>query len=255
MLGVRFSPASHPKLSLDAQYYNIVSYHQVLPTPLLPKTLFSDPQYSYLYTRGVAAATLADICSQVTFIGTPGQCQSSAIGAIVDLRLRSAETVKTDGFDLKALYGFDARGGQLSLNLQATYVLHFEEALTPRSEFINFRNTPHNPTALRLRAGLGWENQLFFVSPAINLQGSYTDNISVPNRPVGAWMTWDLVMGYKLGALPKVPKSDTMISLRGLNIFNRQPPFLNNNIGYIGYDPENADLLGRRLSLKIELEW
>jgi len=58
-----------------------------------------------------------------------------------------------------------------------------------------------------------------------------------------------------VGLLGNVIGGDTTISLRGFNVFNKQPPFLNNDVGAVGYDPENADLLGRRVSLKIEHEW
>jgi outer membrane receptor protein involved in Fe transport len=255
MLGLKFLPSAYPNLSVDAQYFNIVSAHQVLPTEVLPFNLFMDSQYNYLFTRNVTAPALANICSHTTFVGPAGECQSPNIGAIVDLRLRSAETVKTDGFDLKSLYGLDTPIGRFSMNLQATYVLHFGEAVTPGGALINYRNTPHNPTAMRLRGVFGWRNQHFSVSPAFNLQGSYEDNVSTLNRPVGAWATWDLVLGYKLDPLDKVIGGDSTISLRGFNVFNQQPPFLNNAVGAVGYDPENADLLGRRVSLKIEHQW
>ena len=47
----------------------------------------------------------------------------------------------------------------------------------------------------------------------------------------------------------------TTIHLRGANVFNKQPPFLNNDVGAVAYDPENADLLGRRVSLNLRHEW
>jgi outer membrane receptor protein involved in Fe transport len=143
----------------------------------------------------------------------------------------------------------------MSVNLQATYILHFKETQAPGAGFISYRNTAHNPTAVRLRSVFRWENQHVSVSPAVNLQGSYMDTDSLPNRPVGAWTTWDLVVGYKLEALDAVIPGTTTVSLRGLNIFNKQPPFLNNGISFSGYDPENADLLGRRISLRLEHEW
>jgi outer membrane receptor protein involved in Fe transport len=255
MLGIKYSPRSQPKLSLDAQYFNIVSFHQILPAQALPLTVLSDPQYSYLYTRDVTPAAIADVCSHALFVGVAGQCQGPGIGAIVDLRLRGAETVKTDGFDFKGLYRWGTPNGEASLNFQATYILHFKETLAPGDDFISFRNTPHNPTALRLRGVFRWENQRVSVSPAVNLQGSYTDTISNPNRPVGSWMTWDLVVGYKARSLDELIGGTTTISLRGLNVFNRQPPFLNNNLSFTGYDAENGDLLGRRVSLRLEHEW
>jgi outer membrane receptor protein involved in Fe transport len=62
-------------------------------------------------------------------------------------------------------------------------------------------------------------------------------------------------VGYRFRLLDKTIGGNTTLSLRGLNVFNQQPPFLDNAIGAVGYDPENADLLGRRVSLSIEHEW
>jgi len=255
MAGLKFSPQANPKLSIDAQYFNIVSFNQILPTQLLPLTLFSDPRYSYLFTRNVLPADVTEVCSRARFLGPAGSCENSDIGAIVDLRLRSAETVKTDGFDLKILQRWDIPNGELSANLQATYVLHFKETQAPGDDFISYRNTPHYPTALRLRSVFRWENPWWSVSPALNLQSSYKDTISIPNQPVGAWTTWDLVVAYKASQLDQLIGGNTTVSLRGLNVFNKQPPFLNNNVSFVGFDPENADLLGRRVSLRLEHEW
>lgn len=255
MVGIEYSPPSQPALSLETQYFNIVSSHQVLAQQLLASNVLADPRYSYLSTRDVTPSAIDNICSHSTFYGSPGQCQKADIGAIVDLRLRAAQTVKTDGIDLKALYALDTGIGRLNLNLQATYVLHFEGQPTSDGGWINYRNTPHNPIALRLRGVVGWENRNFFVTPAANFQGSYTDNFSVPNRPVGSWTTWDLSVGYKPTTLNELSGSKATISLHALNVFNKQPPFLNNDVGMVAYDPENGDLLGRRLSLRIEVEW
>jgi len=163
--------------------------------------------------------------------------------------------VKTDGVDLKVQQRWGIPRGELSADVQATYILHFKESQTPDGALISYRNTPHNPTALRLRSVFRWENPWLSVSPAVNLQSSYTDNISIQNRPVGAWTTWDLVVAYKARRLDDLIHGNTTLSLRGLNIFNQQPPFLNNNVSLVGFDPENADLLGRRVSLRLEHEW
>jgi len=255
MAGLQFSPLSISGLSLELQYYNIVSSHQVVPGVFPTLALLSDPQYSYLVTRDITAPHLAYICSHSSFIGVAAQCLSPDIGAILDLRLRSAETVKTDGFDLRGQYGLDTRLGRFNTELQSTYVLHFAQSLAPEGAWVNFRNTPHNPLAIRVRGVLGWEKQQAFASTAFNLKGRYKDNFSVPERPVSAWLTWDLTVGYRFRPSDEAKSGHTMVALHGLNIFNEQPPFLDNAVGVVGYDPENADLLGRRVSLSIEHEW
>ena len=89
---------------------------------MFPLTLLSDPRFSYLsnfYTRDVTPAAVTNICTRVLFVGPAGGCQGSKVAAIVDLRLRSAETVKTHGLDLKLLRRWDTAVGERSANLLA----------------------------------------------------------------------------------------------------------------------------------------
>jgi len=127
--------------------------------------------------------------------------------------------------------------------------------LEPNEQSVSYLDTPHNPTALRFRWSVGWEKGAVFVSSNANFQSGYTDPVSTPSRHVASWTTLDLVLGYRIGVLDRKVGGDTSITLNGFNVFNKQPPFLNNNVGSVGYDPENADLLGRRLSLRIAHEW
>jgi iron complex outermembrane receptor protein len=254
-LGLSVSPASYPNFTADVSYFNIVSSNRIVPPQPLPLTLLSDPQYSYLFTRNVTSAARADVCAHSQFIGTQDQCLDSDIGALVDLRLRNVESLSTDGFDFNGRYGRETPMGTFGVNLTATYVLHYREAETPAGGLVEYRNTPHNPTALRLRGLFNWERRGFSVSPAINFQSSYTDIDSIPSRPVSSWMTWDLVLGYEARPLELLWGGETRLSVRGYNVFNQQPPFLNNSVSTIGYDAENGNLLGRRVSLAIEHKW
>ena len=47
----------------------------------------------------------------------------------------------------------------------------------------------------------------------------------------------------------------TRIELNARNVFNVDPPFLNNQIVGIGYDQENANPYGRVLSLELRKSW
>ena len=254
-LGLSLAPASFPNFQVQATYFNIVSANRILPQQLLPLTVLSDPQYDYLVTRNVSSSERLDVCSHSRFLGSSEQCLSADIGALVDLRLRNVETLRADGFDFAGRYGRDTPIGAFGMNLSATYILHYSEAETPGGAFVDYRNTPHNPTALRAHGGLSWENRGFSISPAVNFQSSYTDTDSIPNRPVSAWTTWDLVVADEVRSLDGVWGGLTTVSLRGSNVFNKQPPFLNNSVSTIGYDPENGDLLGRRISLTIQHRW
>ena len=229
-LGIAFVPPSDLNPTLSGSYFNIASYNRIAALTPLPLTVLGDPQYNYLVSRSVASR------------------------AIVDLRLRNMERLEADGVNLSGRYGLDTCFGILGINVAATYFLHYREAETSRAP-VEYRNTDHNPPALRLRGTFNWEHRGFSVSPAINFQSGYMDIDSSPHWHVSSWMTWDLVLGYKLSPFDSALGAKTTVSLCGQNVFNRQPPFLNNSLATIGYDPENGDLLGRRVSLVIQHRW
>jgi iron complex outermembrane receptor protein len=250
-----FKPVEHPNFAAGFSYFNIVSSNRVLQTQSVPLDVLSNPQESWLVQRNVSAADRAQVCSRSQFYGTVAECLDAPIGAIVDIRLRNVETVRTDGFDASSRYAHSTRAGYFNFDLDATYMLRFRESQSPTGVLQELRGTPHSPPGLQLHSSMGWELRGISVRPAVNFQNSYTDYFSYPVRDVGSWTTCDLVLGYKLRSYERSSSAETNLALRGQNIFNVQPPFLNNGLSGIGYDPENADLLGRRVSISLEHRW
>jgi len=248
-LGADYSPSSVPELALGLNYFHISASNQVTPPQELPANVFSDPQYNYLVTRNPTAATRAYVCEHGQFLGAQDQCLNAQVDALVDLRIHDVGSLVTDGLDFKGKYSHDTPYGTVGGDISATYTLHFKVADVPDSPLISHRNTPHYPVNLRFRSAFSWDWRGFFTSPAVNFQSGYVDTGSDPNRTVNPWVTWDLVVGHNIRLRHPGRLS---VSVRGLNIFNQQPPFLNNSLSTIGYDPENGDLLGRRVSLAIE---
>jgi len=94
---------------------------------------------------------------------------------------------------------------------------------------------------------VSWQQARFAATTFLNYAGAYRDTASQPSRTVGAWTTWDLQLRYDFPAA-------TRLFLNVQNIFDRDPPFLNNHLG-LGYDAENADLTGRVVSLGVVKKW
>jgi iron complex outermembrane recepter protein len=248
-LGADYSPPSVPEISVGLNYFHIFASNQVIPIQELSTDVFSNPQYNYLVTRNLSAAQRADVCKHSQFFGPQDQCLGAQVDALVDLRIHDVGSLMTDGLDFSAKYAHETTSGMVGGNLSATWTSHFKVADAPDAPLISYRNTPHYPMNLRFRSSFSWDWRGFFTSPAVNFQSGYVDNVSEPNRTVNPWVTWDLVVGYNIRLRHPGRLS---VSLRGLNLFNQQPPFLNNNLSTVGYDPENGDLLGRRVSLAFE---
>jgi outer membrane receptor protein involved in Fe transport len=79
----------------------------------------------------------------------------------------------------------------------------------------------------------------------------------VPVRGVDSWTTVDVNIGYRVdggsGWL-----ANTRSNLGMINVFDQRPPFVNQldlTSGTFGYDPANATLLGRGVSLQVVKRW
>ena len=257
-VGLTITGATDPAASVAITYYNTVFSNRIHDPSSLPLNVLSDETlYADVVRRPVTIEQRADVCGHSHFLGPQQSCLDGLIGALVDLRLRNSEILVTDGVDLASAYAVDTRLGHLSIHFDATYLLRYAEAATPTSALVELRNTPHNPPALRLRSSVGWERGGFWASGALNYQGGYRDDIDPGrvNRVVSDWTQLDATLGWhgKYGAFGKTP--EMLISIHGENLFNTAPPFLNDSLYGIGYDPENGDLFGRRVNFTVEFRW
>jgi iron complex outermembrane receptor protein len=254
-LAIAFKPVSYPNFSASLSYFNITSTDRVLQTQVMPMDVLSNPQDSWLVTRGATAADRAQVCSRSQFYGLPEDCLNAPIAALVDIRLHNVETLRTDGLDFASRYALGTGMGEFTADLDGTYVLRYRQSETPSGQLDELRGTPHNPPGLRVRSSLGWARRGFSVRPTVNFQSAYHDPFSNPELPVSAWTTWDLVLQYAVPSFVSGLDNDVLVTLAGQNVFNSQPPFVNNRVAGIGYDPENGNLLGRRVSIALEYHW
>ena len=116
-------------------------------------------------------------------------------------------------------------------------------------------STQDNPIDFRARAAFGWRLGGFGTTLFANYTNSYKDTVTVPTSPrhISSWTTFDLNLSYEFENRNRL-LSGTEVFLSVQNLFDRNPPFFNNPIG-VGYDPENASILGRFVSLHVRKQW
>ena len=253
--GLDFAPDAVPGLSLGVTYFRTTFTDRIQNTLFNP-TLLTDPAYAAIVTHNPTAAQIADVCTHGTYTqGTVAQCMSAPVGAIVDLRMSNLAKLLTDGIDFNSNYDLSTSHGDLAFALGGTWLRTFATAETPNLPLRSLLNTPNEPINLRFRASVGWQYRGWGAQVAANFTNSYLDNLSMPQRRVASWTTIDVQLGYDF-------PNDATSLLRGLrvtldarNVFNANPPFLNNQLTDIGYDQENANPYGRQLSLQLRKRW
>jgi len=194
------------------------------------------------------------ICSQGAFAGSPAACLSSAIGAIADLRTLNTATLTTGGLDMNGAYTWTSAWGELEADLSGTYVFDFSAAATadhPSSNCVT-------PTTIQSTCASG---------PLCS--GSFRD---CPHcLPSTTRTTIAIQSVFPIGMSPRGPRStcrphtkltlpnaswldETQIMLTATNLLDRDPPFVNNELG-VGYDLLNGNLRGRALGLTVRRQW
>jgi outer membrane receptor protein involved in Fe transport len=253
--GIQFAPPSIARLSVTATYFNIDYQNRIDQLGSNVLAALTLPQYAVAVIRNPTAAERQALCSRSTFSGNAATCLTSPVAAILDARLRNLAHVQEDGVDLLGIYGFDSRMGEFDFGLNATYLFNYSRAATSLAAPLLLDNTQNNPLDFRARASLGWKLGGFDATLFANYANAYKDVVTDPQHPrhIASWTTFDLNLSYDFESYNRL-LSGTQVFLSAENLFDRPPPFFNNPIG-IGYDPENASLVGRFVSLHLRTQW
>jgi iron complex outermembrane receptor protein len=162
--------------------------------------------------------------------------------------------MQTEGVDARTEYAELIGAGTITFALEGTYVLSFGEAQSPRLALRERVSTQTYPIDLRLHGSCEWQYRGFRNSASINYYDGYRDLASVPQRHVSSWTTVDLEASYAFDRRLGGPLAGMTVSLGAENLFDLDPPFLNNQVG-IGYDQENGDLAGRLVRVSFKKQW
>ncbi len=218
--------------------------------------LIDEAEWAPVITRYPSPAQIQAACNSSDYQGSVSACLASSPAAIVDVRLANLASTRTTGVDLEARDSLYRSWGAVELGVTANYVLHFDQAVTADSPPVDIVNTINNPLALRLRGTIGWSRG-GSRSPgpgfdlAVNHTGGYKDPGSalVPN--VSPWTTVDARFFYR--TTPGTGWLSGMeLGINGVNLFNRAPPFVDDQYGY---DEYNVQPLGRIVSVDIGKRW
>lgn len=254
--GLDFHPEVMPGLTVSADYFSI-DFKNRIAQPDPSGLLAANPAiYGNFIIRNPSAALVNYYASQPWFRSFIGPWTPADVALIGDDRLQNISVVKNRGVDVDAKVVRPLKDGTLTYGLTGTYLLKYNQTVIAGVPSIDLLNTPYYPTRLRLRASTGfilgsWSSTVF-----ANYSNSYTNNLDPTNVVhVGSWMTLDGQISYRLPAL-NTALQDARLSLSVQNLLDRRPPYVVSFFsGYANYDPVNASILGRYVSLSIKARW
>jgi iron complex outermembrane receptor protein len=251
--GVDLTPRAIP-LSLSLTYFDIDYQGKIQHAG--PDTVFyltQEAQLAPLITRNPTQAQIDAVCTKTPLFG--GDC-SQPIAAILDGRGRNLVSLKTRGLDAALDYPVHTAWGKVTFSLNGTYTIGQKQQITSTAPVVNLVNTVGNPPSLRLVGNLSWSLRGWTVQSNVNYTGAYRDPGSATAQRVDSWTTVDLNIGYRVDGGPGW-LANTQANLGVINAFDQRPPFVNQFLisNALGYDPANATLLGRGVSLQVVKRW
>ncbi len=250
--GLSYTPAAAPDLTVGLNVYRTLFKNRVGQPVVINQALTSD-EYAAFRTRVSPASNPADRAKVLAVIADPNASGTSAYdvdtyGAIIDAREVNTGSLEVEGLDATAGYKTSLRGDPLVLNASLSWLTHYKRKLTPTSASTELAGQAGYPADLRGRVSATWIHGPVSVTTGLNHVGdSYADT----GRRVHPWTTFDL-QGRWQGKILAV--DGLAVTLNVQNLFDQDPPFYDNPLA-VGYDPVNADPLGRVVSLTLTKAW
>jgi iron complex outermembrane recepter protein len=254
-LGVDVRPPSIPGLYGSVTYYNIAYRDRIAsPAANLFSFLVNRETYEGIIDPDPSLATIQGYFASPVF-QNPFNLGPEQIELLIDARLQNLSIVEQSGIDVDLGYSFDLLGGKADVGLTGAYIFHIRQALTASAPPVDVVDRLGNPVDLRLRARAGWSDERWSVSLFGNYLDSYANLTTAVPQTVGSWITFDLQLGYRFGAVGN--GGGLELALSATNLFDRDPP----DAAYssppfsVGFDPDNASPLGRVVSLTVTKRW
>jgi outer membrane receptor protein involved in Fe transport len=247
--GFDYNPSWLAGLELGATYFDI-NFVDRIGNAGSVLAAFSNPiGFEGVFIRNPTPdqiATYLGYANQVV-----GTMPADGIEVIWDGRLVNLATQRTRGIDFSAAYAHEAAFGELRWFANASLLLQHERRTTPGAAPLDMLDTIFNPVDLRGRIGVSWSRDGWSALAAVNYVDDYRDNISTPNREINEWVTWDarLAHTWREDGAPGL-----QLALNVQNLFDEDPPFANNPIGY-AFDTQNASGIGRFVSIELRQTW
>ena len=181
----------------------------------------------------------------------------ASVGMIAFLQLTNLAKTVTRGIDLDLGYRVDTDVGNFDFSFNGNYILEFSHQSSSSTPMLDQVGAIFRPADYRLRAGASWSRAGWNSSLFVNRTDSTTDDRTMPYRKIPSFTTMDWYLGYDVGERTAGVLRNLRFDFGVDNVLDRGPPFIGNDFqfGILGYDPTNADPIGRFVSLKVTKTW
>ncbi len=174
--------------------------------------------------------------------------------AIADDRFQNVGQTQTSGLIANIDYVRQMDELHFHVGFNGAYLFEFKNISVPGAAPYSALNTLDNPVNFRGRVTAGMNTRSWAVTTFINYVNHYRDISTGAPVPVASWTTINLTGSYRLRRIAGV-WGRPRISISCVNCLDRAPPAVRLIGDYLGYDPANANALGRFVTAAITVRW
>jgi outer membrane receptor protein involved in Fe transport len=252
--GVDLSPQDIPGLTLGATWFRTRFDNQIgKPVDQDILQALVNPVYAPFIQRvnpsnPTDRARIDALINSPAYV-LPGLFPADSFGAIVDMSYVNTAEVLVSGIDLNAAYGFDWSDNRIDAAANLSWLLDYDRKITPTASREDLLNTVGQPVDIRARGSVTWSRGPLSAALGVNYVNGYA---TLTGRNIEAWTTADVQLRWRAPETGNLKGLSLDLNIQ--NLLDTDPPFYDGPGGY-GYDPANADPLGRSVSLQLTKAW
>ena len=255
-VGANYDSERVKGLHLSATYYDISYIDRISTIPTYLSAL-TDPLFAPFVTLSPSAAQQQSVIGAAGpnfFNFTSMPYNPSTIAAIVNNELINVSRQDIKGVDLSADYKMPTYKGALDIFANASY-LDLRQQFVPGAPEVEISGQAFEPAKIRARGGATFSLGPFNATGVLNYTGSEVNPYGPNNTHIASWTTIDLQLGFRPQFSGVLNGFQAALSVQ--NLFDRDPPFVlfDQFVPGLHYDPTNASVLGRFISLRLSKEF
>jgi iron complex outermembrane recepter protein len=254
--GIDYESALVKGLHLSATYFDIAYINRISQIPTYFSAL-TNPLFAPFVTPSPSAALQQSVINGAgPYFYNPvlNPYNPNAIAALINNELVNVARQDIKGVDLAGNYKWPTYKGSLEVFANASY-LDLRQQFVPRAPEVEISGQAFEPSKIRARTGASWTIGPIGATGIVNFTGSEA-NIYQPNDAhIASWTTVDLQLSFRPQWSGVVAGFQAALSVQ--NVFDRDPPFVlfDQYVPGLHYDPTNASVLGRFISLRLSKEF
>lgn len=272
-LGGDFKPDWAAGLKLSGTYYNVDYKDRIESLSGIFTTFLATPQNRALYAPFIVPAPQPATCVEgqpstynplyLPYLANPNFVVSAlaqcSYKVILNAQTTNLGRLQQNGIDANAEYQFRTTAGLWKLGVSITKILKLKRQVSPISGMVDVLDTIQFPISNRGRASFGWRSGGWSADLFANYTGAYTNNapltvagVAKPVSRVPSWTTTDMTLGYDIDdSGPLTLLHNMRVGFAVQNLFDRQPPTVLSSASTWAFDSQNANPLGRVVTLSV----